>query len=113
MTEVAEEEDLVDEMAQVIEAVCQMQGIKKGTLIASIWATKVRERFGGERRYVSRKAREALAERNAKICREFNGRNLAELAARYELDERQIRNVLKKCPMPEPLAPSEVVNSLA
>ena len=49
--------------------------------------------YGGERVYIPA-TRRRLADRNTAILREFNGRNHAELAARYHLSVRTIYRIL-------------------
>ncbi|ELR65867.1 prophage MuSo1, positive regulator of late transcription, putative [Photobacterium marinum] len=52
--------------------------------------------FGGRDIYIPTGNKLKLALRNIAIWREFNGRNIEQLAARYQLTERQITQVVKE-----------------
>ncbi|AUN95413.1 Mor transcription activator family protein [Pseudazoarcus pumilus] len=56
-------------------------------------ADRLRFRISGSHQYV-RKTRTSPAERRAAILRDFNGRNLAELADEHDLSERRVRQIL-------------------
>lgn len=53
----------------------------------------------GERLYFPKLENVVYGERNRAIKREFNGRNYDELAKKYNLTTRQIRNILKDEPI--------------
>jgi Mor family transcriptional regulator len=56
-----------------------------------------RQTYSGETLYVPKKMLLAIAGRNVKIIADFNGINHTELAHKYNLTERQIYSVVKKC----------------
>lgn len=53
------------------------------------------EYFSGETIYFPKMKSLKIQERNAKIKREFNGKNFCELSAKYNICERQVRRIVK------------------
>ena len=47
-----------------------------------------------DRPYIGAKSKQEVKERNATIKREFNGTNHEELAKKYNLTPRQVRNII-------------------
>jgi Mor family transcriptional regulator len=85
------------------EAVARCFGVSDTARMAEMMTERIVARLGGQLVYVGKRNREALAIRNAEICREFTGNNIEEIAKKHDLDIRHVRRVLKTCPMPEPL----------
>ncbi len=59
-------------------------------------AEDIRATFGGDQIYIARGLHMALAERDAEIWREHNGRNARALAKKYDLTPSMILAILKK-----------------
>ena len=57
---------------------------------------KLVQHFGGSYIYVNKPDTVVRSERNAEICRKFNGKNYCQLAQEYNLTENRIRNILKQ-----------------
>lgn len=56
----------------------------------------IKSEAAGDRFYVAQQSREAIKARNKLIVAQFNGRNLSELAKRFNIKERQVRNILAR-----------------
>lgn len=59
-------------------------------------AEDIRATFGGDQIYIARGLHMTLAERDAEIWREHNGRNARELAKKYGLTSSAVLAILKK-----------------
>lgn len=82
-------------------AVSQFFGIARCDLAAQMLVTRVAERLGGERHYVSG-PRVQRRERDALIRARFTGNNLHELAIELGMTERHLRRILAVKPAPLP-----------
>lgn len=94
-------EDALAIIEEEAKAVGQFFRVKDASRFARMLGDRVAERLGGRINYIRNRSREAQAERNAEICREFNGRNYDELALKHDLTERQVRKIVKACPLPK------------
>jgi Mor family transcriptional regulator len=90
-------EDALDLLEREVVALAQFHKLQQASLMGQMFRKRVAEQLGGRLVYISKDARAAQAERNAKICREFTGRNHAELAKKHELTERQVRKIVRLC----------------
>ena len=57
---------------------------------------KLVQHFGGSYIYVNKPDTVVRSERNAEICRKFNGSNYSQLATEYNLTENRIRSILRQ-----------------
>lgn len=57
---------------------------------------KIRTELGGSAMYLPKGHLYDLSERDREIFDQFNGRNLYELARKFDLTEMQIRNIVKR-----------------
>ena len=57
---------------------------------------KLVQHFGGSYIYVNKPDTVVREERNAEICRRFDGKNYCQLAQEYNLTENRIRSILKQ-----------------
>lgn len=80
-------EDIAEGYHQIIEIV----GLKKFVELSNL--------ARGERLYFPKVESIVLPARNRKIKKEYDGRNAEELAQKYNLTVRQIRNILKDEPI--------------
>jgi Mor family transcriptional regulator len=65
-------------------------------LIADHTERAIKQEAAGDRFYVAQNNREDIKARNKMIIAQFNGRNIDDLAKRFNLKPRQIRNILQK-----------------
>ena len=65
-------------------------------LIGREGAFEIGKEFGGENIYLPSLSKTVVPRRNAKIAEEFNGFNFKELAKKYGLVERHIRDIIEK-----------------
>ncbi len=86
-------EDLADAVRRIMDR-CGADGALAEAVARELvaWACRT---YGGERVYIPA-TRHRLADRNAAIRREFNGRNHAELARRYRVSRRTIYRILSR-----------------
>ncbi|MDE5557863.1 MAG: DNA-binding protein [Ruminococcus sp.] len=56
---------------------------------------KLVQHFGGSYIYIRKPDTVVRSERNAEICRKFNGSNYCQLAVEYQLTENRIRSIVK------------------
>jgi Mor family transcriptional regulator len=82
-------------------AVSQFFGIVACDLAAQMLVTRIAERLGGERHYVSG-PRAQRRERDALIRARFTGDNLHELAVELGMTERHLRRILAVKPATPP-----------
>ena len=57
---------------------------------------KLVQHFGGSYIYINKPDTVIRSERNAEICRKFDGSNYAKLAMEYNLTENRIRSILRQ-----------------
>ena len=57
---------------------------------------KLVQHFGGSYLYINKPDTVVRSERNAEICRKFNGSNYAKLATEYNLTENRIRSIIRQ-----------------
>ena len=57
---------------------------------------KLIQHFGGSYIYIIKPDTVVRSERNAEICRKFNGSNYNQLAMEYNLTENRIRSILRQ-----------------
>jgi Mor family transcriptional regulator len=93
------DDDALDVIEQEAEAVGLALGHGEPVRLARMLAERISQRLGGRLVYVAKRNREALEARNASICAAFNGRNIPELAAEHQITERQVRKILRTCPV--------------
>ena len=81
-----------------IESLEQLSGSSKELVkIIELEAyKKLVQHFGGSYIYVNKPDTVVRSERNAKICRKFNGSNYNQLAIEYNLTENRIRSIIRQ-----------------
>ena len=57
---------------------------------------KLVQHYGGSYIYINKPDTVTRKERDAEICRKFNGKNYCQLAQEYNLTENRIRSILKQ-----------------
>ncbi|MDE6672768.1 MAG: DNA-binding protein [Ruminococcus sp.] len=57
---------------------------------------KLVQHFGGSYLYINKPDTVIRSERNAEICRKFNGKNYSQLATEYNLTENRIRSIIRQ-----------------
>ena len=57
---------------------------------------KLVQHFGGSYLYINKSDTITRSERNAEICRKFDGSNYAKLAMEYNLTENRIRSIVRQ-----------------
>ena len=57
---------------------------------------KLVQHFGGSYIYINKSYTVVRSERNAEICRKFDGSNYAKLATEYNLTENRIRSIVRQ-----------------
>lgn len=77
-----------------IQAILTRHGIS--TDLAERICVEIGEAIGGQRVYIAVRPRSDYAERNAEIRAAFHGNNHREIAERFGLTPRHIRDILKK-----------------
>jgi len=85
------------DMAEVIDAELKRQGLvseDSDELPSLCIALSVVQVYQGSSHYMPRCDKVAISLRNALIWREFNGRNVAELARRNGLTDRQLYSII-------------------
>lgn len=94
-------DETTDDALEVIEQEAAAVGLALGAppRMTEMLVDRIVQRLGGRLVYIAKRNREALDARNAAICREFNGKNLAELAKAHGITERQMRKILRACPI--------------
>jgi Mor family transcriptional regulator len=71
-----------------VRAIAKLIGLKAALQLAS--------EYGGESIYIPKNQAITRIVRNRAICEEFNGSNCQELARKYRMTTRYIRDILKK-----------------
>lgn len=67
-------------------------------MIAEHTERAIKFEASGDRFYVAANSRDNIKARNKLIVSQFTGRNIEDLAKRFNLKPRQIRNILQKAP---------------
>lgn len=87
--------DMITELAHRVAQDARFQAAIADAL-AVVLAEHMRAEFGGDRIYISKKAGQSLAERDAAIRSAFNGTNYAMLAREHSITPRQVRRILNR-----------------
>ena len=76
----------------------QLAGSKKelANVIGLEAYKKLVQHYGGSYIYINKSDTVVRSERDAEICRKFNGKNYCQLAQEYDLTENRIRSILKQ-----------------
>lgn len=77
-------EDIPDNLHLMVEIV----GIEKFVLICKM--------YGGDMVYIPVYNKVVMGDRNRKIVRDYNGKNLDRLRVRYNVSKEQLKHILKK-----------------
>jgi Mor family transcriptional regulator len=85
-------DDFVDDVLRVVA--CHVPGMTQGQAMAA--AAAVRDRWGGDRPYIARRAGEGYSARNEKIRQDYlRGERLELLERRYHLSKRHLIRIVK------------------
>ena len=81
-----------------IESLEQLADSSKGiaNIIGLEAYKKLVQHYGGSYIYINKPDTVVREERNAEICRKFNGKNYCQLATEYNLNENRIRSILRQ-----------------
>ncbi len=78
----------IDDIPENLHQMVEIVGIEKFVLICKM--------YGGAMVYIPVYNKVVMGERNRRIVRDYNGRNLDRLRVRYNISEEQIKQILKK-----------------
>ena len=91
------DQDAVDIMGETLECLLRAPPSNDPQEVAESFKQHVRKLFGGERITVRKCVQQAAdrAETRARVRAEYNGRNINEITARYNISRRTVYNYLK------------------
>lgn len=84
--------------ARAVRAACDRAGLpeQSATAIVEEVFEALFNEFGGERLYFCREPKSRIAERDAGVLAEFNGRNKQAICRRYDISERTLYRILHR-----------------
>jgi predicted transcriptional regulator YheO len=93
----ADDRDFVDALGEMLEYILSMQPDIEPDACAEWFKHQVRTHYDGERVTVRKSTmrEQTRAETRARVRAEYNGRNINEITARYNISRRTVYNYLK------------------
>ncbi len=91
--------DLLKELAKHVEKKLISDGLLKEDDARNFGvdtAKVIAKRWGGQNVYIPKNLAELITERDYKVYQEFNGRNIKELARKFNLSEQWIYSIISR-----------------